>query len=241
MIQYIPKPFRSFGRNINLKVDLANYATKTDLKIVTHVDTSSFSLKTNLASLKTEVDKLDIHKLAPTPVNLSKLSDVVKNDVVKKAVYDKLGAKVNNIDTSDFVLKTKYQKEKTKLEKKIPDLTDSVKKTKLTELESKIPDVSSLATKTALSAVNNKIPSAISLVKKTDYNTKISELEKKLTDHNHDKYITTPVFNTLAAVFNATLAQANLITKTDFDAKLSSLNRKITSNKTKNLLVENEL
>ena len=70
----------------------------------------------------------------------------------------------------------------------------------------------------------------------------MSELEKKLTDHNHDKYITTPEFNTLAAsVFNARLAQANLITKTDFDAKLSSLNRKITQNKSKHLLVENEL
>ena len=78
--------------------------------------------------------------------------------------------------------------------------------------------------------------------KKTDYDTKITEIEKKLTDHNHDKYITTPEFNTLAAdVFNARLAQANLITKTDFDAKLSSLNRKITSNKSKHLLVEKEV
>ena len=75
---------------------------------MTHVDSSSFALKTNLASLKTEVDKLDIDKLAPVPVDLSKLSDVVKNNVLKKAVYDKLVAKVNNIDTNDFVLKTKY-------------------------------------------------------------------------------------------------------------------------------------
>ena len=112
-------PFRSFGRNINVKVDLSNYATKTDLKNVTHVDTSSFALKTNLASLKTEVDKLDIDKLAPVPVDLSKLSDVVKNDVVKKTVYDKLVAKVNNIDTSDFVLKTKYQTDKAELEKNV--------------------------------------------------------------------------------------------------------------------------
>ena len=104
-------------------------------------------------------------------------------------------------------------------------MTDFVKKTKLTEVENKIPDVSSLATKTALNSVENKIPTVSSLVKKkTDYDTKISELEKKLTDHNHDKYITTPEFNTLAAsVFNARLAQANLITKIDFDAKLSSL------------------
>ena len=147
MSHYFPKPFRSFGGNINVKVDLSNYATKTDLKNVTHVDTSSFALKTNLASLKTEVDKLDIDKLAPVPVDLNKLSDVVKNDAGKKVVYDKLATKVNNIDTRDFVLITKYQTGKTKLEKKIPDVTNFVKKTKLTELENKIPDNSSLATK----------------------------------------------------------------------------------------------
>ena len=159
-----------------------------------------------------------------------------------KKLYDKLVAKVDNIDTSDFVSKTKYQTDKAELENKIPDVSNLVKKAKLTELENKIPDVSGLLTKTALAAIENKIPSVSSLVKKTDYDTKISELEKKLTDHNHDKYITTPEFNTLAAdVFNARLAQANLITKTDFDAKLSSLNRKITANKSKNLLVENEL
>ena len=134
--------------------------------------------------------------------------DVAKNDVVKKAVYDKLAANVNNIDTNRFVLKTKYQIDKTGLWKKIPDVTDFIKKTKFTELENKIPDVSSLATKTALTAVENKIPDVSSLVKKTNYDTKISELEKKLTDHNHDKYITTPEFNTLAAdVFNTRLAQ----------------------------------
>ena len=135
MSQYFPKPFRSFGGNINVKIDLSNYATKTDLKNMTHVNTSSFALKANLVNLKTEVDKLDIEQLASVPVDLSKLSDVVKNDVVKKTAYDKLVAKVNNIDTSDFVLKTKYQTDKTELEKKIPDVTDFVKKTKLTELE----------------------------------------------------------------------------------------------------------
>ena len=117
MSQYFPKPFRSFGGNINVKVDLSNYATKTELKNVTHVDTSSFALKTNSASLKTEVDKLDIDKLAPTLVDLSKRSDVVKIDVVKKVVYDKLVANVNNIDISDFVLKAKYQTIKEELEK----------------------------------------------------------------------------------------------------------------------------
>ena len=84
MSQYFPKSFISFGGNINVKVDLSNYATKTYLKNVTHVATSNFDLKTNLASLKTEVDKLDIDELAPVLVDLSKLSDVVKNNVVKK-------------------------------------------------------------------------------------------------------------------------------------------------------------
>ena len=112
MSHYFPKPFRNFGGNINVKVDLFNYATKTDLKNVTHFDTSSFALKTNLANFKTEVNKLDIDKLAPVPVDLSKLSDVVKNDV-KKTVNNKLVAKVDNID---FVLKTKYQTDKTELE-----------------------------------------------------------------------------------------------------------------------------
>ena len=232
---------RSFGGNINVQVDLSNYATKTDLKNVTYVDTSSFELKTNLASLKTEVDRLDIDKLVPVSVDLSKLSDVVKNDIVKKAVYEKLVAKVNNIDTSEFVLKTKYQTEKTKLEKKIPDATDFAKKTKLTDLKDKIPNLGGLAAKSALTAVENKILDVSSLVKKTNYDTKISELEKKLTDHNLDKYITTLEFNTLAAVFNARLQHANLIPKTDFDAKLPNFNRKITLNKSKHLIVENEL
>ena len=209
---------------------------------MTHVVTSSFALKTNLASLKIEVDKLDIDKLVPVPVDLSKLSDVVKNDVVKKTVYDKLVAKVNNIDTSDFVLKTNYNTDKTELEKKIPNVTDFVKEAKLTELENKVLYASDLATKTALTTDENKIPDISSLVKKTDYITKVTEIENKLNDHNDDKYITTVEFNTLTEdVFNARLAQANLITKTDFDAKLSSLNRKITKNKSKHLLVQNEL
>ena len=93
------------------------------------------------------------------------MGDVVKKDV-KKAVYDKLATKVNNIDTSGFVLKTKHQTDKGKLKKKTPDVTDFVKKTKLTELENKIPDVSSLVIKTALTAVENKIPNVSSLVKK---------------------------------------------------------------------------
>ena len=108
MNQYFPKPYEPFGGDINVKVDLFNFPTKTDIKNISHVDTSIFALKSNLASLKTEVDKLDIDKLVPVPADLSKLRDVVKNDVVKKTVYDKLVAEVNSIDTSRFVLKTMY-------------------------------------------------------------------------------------------------------------------------------------
>ena len=97
---------------------------------------------------------------------MSKLSNVVKNDVVKKTVYEKLVAKVDDIDTNDFVLKNKYQKYKTELENKIPNVTDFVKKAKLTELEDKIPDISNLLTKTALTAAENKIPRVNNLVKK---------------------------------------------------------------------------
>ena len=86
MSQYFPKPYERFGGDINVKVDLSNYATKTDLKNVTHVDVSSFALKSNLASLKTEIDKLDIDKLAPVPNDLAKLSNIVKNHVVKRTV-----------------------------------------------------------------------------------------------------------------------------------------------------------
>ena len=89
MSQYFPKPFGNFGRNISLKVDLSNYATKSDIKNISHVNISYFALKSNLASLKTGVAKLDIDKLVPVIIDLSKLSNLVKNDVAEKAVYDK--------------------------------------------------------------------------------------------------------------------------------------------------------
>ena len=203
-------------REINVKVDLSNYATKTDLKNVAHVDVSSFALKSNLAIVKTEVDKLD--KLTHVPNDLAKLSNVVKNYVVKKNEYDKFVAKVDNIDTTGKVLKTTYYTHKSNLEnkisdadKKIPDTIDLAKKAdlnaKITEIESKIPSTTGLATNSALTGAKNKIPDVSSLVKRTDYNTKISEIEKKVSDHNHDKYITTPEFNILAErAFNARLA-----------------------------------
>ena len=127
-------------------------------------------LTTNLANLKTEGDKLDIDRLVPIPVDLSKLSDVVKTDVVKKDVYNKLVTKVNNIDTIGFVLKTNYDADKSELENKIPDTSGLVKKTdystKIAKIQGKIPDISNLATKTASTSVENKIPSVCNLVKK---------------------------------------------------------------------------
>ena len=196
MSQYFSKPYEPFGGDI----------------------------KTDLANLKTVdkwVDKLDIGKLVPIPtdLSLSRLSNVVKKDV-----YDELVAKVNNNDTSGFALKSKYNTDKTDLENKIPHTADFNKKAKLTELENKISDISNLATKTALASVENRIPNYSNLVNKRNHNTKLTEIENKLNNHNHDKYIDTPEFNKLAVdVFNVRLAQANLVTKTNFDAKLSNL------------------
>ena len=163
-----------------------------------------------------------------------------------KTEYDELVAKVNSIDNSGFVLKTKYDRDKSEIENKIPDTSGLVKKTdynaQINEIEVKIPSISGLATNAALTVVENKIPKSSSLVKQRDYNTKITEIEKKLIDHNNDKYNSTEEFNTLAVgVFNARLSQANLITKTVSDAKLSSLNKKITANKSKHLIVQIEL
>ena len=138
MIQYFPKPYESFGGDINVKVDLSNYATKTDLKNVSHKDVSTFALKSNLANLKNEVDKLDIDKLTPVPNDLAKLSNVVRNDVVKKTEYDKLASKVNSINTIVFVPKTKYEKYDADLEKKISDV------------DKKIPNFSDLGKKQIL-------------------------------------------------------------------------------------------
>ena len=229
MSQYFPKPCEPLGGDINVQVDLYNYATKTDIKNISHIDTSSFALKSSLTSLKTEVDKLDIDKLknvstnlsnlkskvdklnmdklAPAPVDLSKLSKVVKNEVVKKTEYN---AKIKNT------------------EDKIPDTTNlatiTILNTKINGVKAEIPSVSSLATTSALTAVENKMPDSSNLVKKTDYDTKVNEIEKKITDHKHDKYVTTPEFDKLTAEnFAERLAQAILVTKTDFDNKLSSL------------------
>ena len=182
MSQYFPKPYEPFGGDINVKVDLSNYATKVDVKNITHVDTSSFALKTNLANLKTEVDKLDIDKLVPVPADLSKLSNVVNNEVVKKTEYDKLVTKVNNINigTGKFILKSDYDADKTELENKIPNISNLATKAALTTIENKIPNISNLATKAALNTIENKIPDVSNLVKKVTMTLKLKILKTNI-------------------------------------------------------------
>ena len=202
MSRYYP-PYKSSNQNIKVELDLTNYATKTDLKNITHLDVSSFASKTNLAALKTEVDKIDADKLKTVPVDLAKLSNVVNNDVVKKTDYntkvtsienqiagvtkntiDNLDdiAKLKAVDTNNFVLKTKLASDVTTLENKI----DTVDK--------KISDVSGLDTKTSLTSylqtatfnsqvteVENKIKAADILAKSA--NTKANTIRSDLTGY----------------------------------------------------------
>ena len=179
MSQYYP-PYRSSSNNIKVELDLANYATKTDLNNITHVDVSSFASKTNLAALKTEVDKIDADKLKTTPADLAKLTNAIEHDVVKKTDYN---TKVNSIeaqiagltkntvdnladitkrkaiDTNSFVNKTKFSADINTLDDKI----DGVKK---------IPDISGLATKTSLN----------DYLQTSTFNFKITEVESKIKD-----------------------------------------------------------
>ena len=134
MSQYFP-PYKKSSGDIKLKLDLSDYLTKTDLKNVTHVDVSNFPSKTNLASLKTEIDKIDTAKLKTVPNDSARLLNVVKNDVVKKTEYDKLVTIVNGIGTTNFVLRATNEKDGsdfedkiTKIDKKMSDISDLVKK-----------------------------------------------------------------------------------------------------------------
>ena len=104
--QYFPKPYKSFRGGISVKVDISDYARKADFEYGTGIDTSKLALKSNLANLKAEIDTIDADKLKIVPIDLSKLSNVVDNDIVKKIVYDRLVPKVNNIDTGGFILYT---------------------------------------------------------------------------------------------------------------------------------------
>ena len=172
-------PYNNSSENIKVKLDLSNYATKKDIKNITHVDTSNYALKTNLANLKSELNKIDIDKLKAVPNDLAKLSNVVKNDVVNKTAYNTLKTNVDSIDTFGFVARTKFEKDIKDLDDKIPDISVLAIKSSVTyliteaedkidKIDKKIPDISGLASKTELTAVENKIPDVIGLVKKSD-------------------------------------------------------------------------
>ena len=177
--QYFP-PYETSSSNVNVKLDLTNYVTKDDVKNITHVDVSSFASKTNLAALKTEVDKLDTDKLKTTPDDLAKLTNAVDNELVKKTVYNAKVTAIDNaiagvkqsatnnlaeiaklkaVDTSNFVDKTKFSTD-------INSLDDKIDK-----VDKKIPDISGLALKTSLS----------NYLQTTTFNSKVTELEGKIT------------------------------------------------------------
>ena len=178
MSTYYP-PYKSSSNNIKVELDLSNYATKNDLKNITHVDVSSFASKTNLVALKTEVDKIDVDKLKTTRTDLAKLPNAVENDLVKKTDYNTkvtsieaqiAGLTKNTIDnladitklkaihTNSFVLKAKLASDVTTLENKVDTL------------EKKIPDISGLATKTSLT----------SYLQTATFNSKVTEVENKI-------------------------------------------------------------
>ena len=179
-MSYYP-PYKSSSNNVKVELDLTNSATKTDLKNITHVDVSSFTSKTNLATLKTEIDKIDTDKLRTAPTDLAKLTNAIESDVVKKTDYntkvtsievqiadltkttvDNLAdiTKLKAIDTNSFVTRTKFSADTNALD----DKTDGV--------EQKIPDISGLATKTSLN----------DYLQTSTFNSKATEVENKIKD-----------------------------------------------------------
>ena len=179
-MSYYP-PYKSSSKNLKVELDLTNYATKTDLKNITHVDVSSFASKTNLAALKTEIDKIDTDKLKAAPTDLAKLTNAIENDVVKKTDYntkvtsieaqiagltkntvDNLAdiTKLKAIDTNSFVTRSKFSADTNALDDKIDGL------------EKKNPDISGLATKTSLN----------DYLQTSTFNSKVTEVENKIKD-----------------------------------------------------------
>ena len=250
MSTYYP-PYKSSSQNIKVELDLANYATKDDVINLTHVDVSSFASKTNLAAVKTEVDKIDADKLKTVPVDLAKLSNVVKNDVVKKTNYNTKITSIENqiagitkntidnladitklkaVDTNSFVLKTELESDVTTLENKI----DTVDK--------KIPDISGLATKTSLTSYlqtatfNSKVIEVENKIKATDIiaksaNTKANTIRSDLTGYAKKK---ADVATDITSIKNDYVTNANLTSQLN-DSKSQHTATEVTSidNKTK--------
>ena len=262
MSQYY-SAYKSSSNNIKVELDLVNYATKTDLKNITHVDVSSFASKTNLTALKTEVDKTDADKLKATPADLCKLTNAVEHDVVKKTDYntkvtsieaqiagltkntvDNLAdiTKLKAIDTNSFVNKTKFSADIYTLDDKI----DGVEK--------KQPDISGLATKTSLndylktSTFNSKVTEVESKIKDTDIvaksaATKANTIRSNLTDYA--KKADVPTDSTTIKndyVTNASLSsQLNDLKSQHIATEGTSIDNKTKKNASDILAVKNKL
>ena len=221
-MSYYP-PYKSSSNNVKVELDLTNYATKTDLKNITHVDVSSFASKTTLAALKTEVDKIDTDKLKTAPTDLAKLTNAIENDVVKKTDYntkvtsieaqiagltkntvDNLAdiTKLKAIDTNSFVTRTKFSADTNALDDKI----DGVEKKK--------PDISGLATKTSLN----------SYLQASTFNSKITEVESKIKDAD---------IIAISAVTRANTIRSNLAnyaTKADLPTDITTIKNDYVTN-----------
>ena len=262
MSTYYP-PYKRSSNNIKVELDLSTYATKTDLKNITHVNVSSFVSKTNLAALKTEVDKIDVDKLKTTPTDLAKLTNAVENDLVKKTNYntkvtsietqiagltkntvDNLAdiTKLKAIDTNSFVLKTKLASDVTTLENKI----DTVDK--------KIPDISGLATKTSLTSYlqtatfNSKVTEVEHKIKATDIiaksaNTKANTIRSDLTGYAKKAEVATDITATKNDyVTNASLSSRLKDLKSQHIAnEVTGIDNKTKKNASDVLALENKL
>ena len=217
-MSYYP-PYKSSSNNVKVELDLTNYATKTDLKNITHVDVSSFASKTNLAALKTEVDKIDTDKLKTAPTDLAKLTNAIENDVVKKTDYntkvtsieaqiagltknavDNL-ADITKLDTNSFVTRTKFSADTNALDDKI----DGVEKK---------TDISGLANKTSLNAYLQTLT----------FNSKVTEIESKIKDAD----ITAKRANTKVNTIGSNLT--SYATKADVATDITTIKNDYVSN-----------
>ena len=248
-MSYYP-PYRSSGNNVKVELDLSNYAAKDDVKNVTHVDVSSYATKTNLAALKTEVDKIDADKLKTATADLAKLTNAIENDLVKKTVYitkvtsteaqiagltkntvDNLAdiTKLKAIDTNSFVLNTKLASDVTTLENKI----DTAEKKK--------PDISGLATKTSLSdylqtsTFNSKVTEVENKIKAADIIAKSANTKANTIRNNLTAYVTkADVATDITAIKNNHVTNASLSSQLN-DLKSQHIATEVTGidNKTK--------
>ena len=260
-MSYYP-PYKSSSKNIKVELDLTNYATKNDLKNITPVDVSSFASKTNLAALKTEVDKIDVDKLKTTPTDLDRLSNLVENDVGKKTDYntkvtsieaqiagltkntvDNLAdiTKLKAIDTNSFVTRTKFSADTNALDDKI----DGVEKK---------TDISGLATKTSLndylqtSTFNSKVIEVENKIKANDIitksaNTKVNTMRSNLTDYAKKAEVATDITTIKNDyVSNASLtSQLNNLKSQHIATEVTGIDNKTKKNANDILALKNEL